>query len=113
MGMKNDVKLNLAGNNVDAEFEIEAKGTGRRLGQFEFKRKIDWNTNGNNFIASIIGKSSSEKGWFAEKGLNPVDTKINVDFDYNNMNLNANIVKVVAGKRYAVAVKNNNLDFSF
>eukprot|EP00090_Calanus_glacialis_P017890 TRINITY_DN2775_c0_g1_i2.p1 TRINITY_DN2775_c0_g1~~TRINITY_DN2775_c0_g1_i2.p1 ORF type:complete len:864 (-),score=245.27 TRINITY_DN2775_c0_g1_i2:151-2718(-) len=125
--MANDVKLNLAGNKVNAdvevewdvsnpsngEFEIEAKGTGRRLGQFEFKRKVDWNCNGNNFIASIIGKSSSEKGWFAEKGLNPVDTKINVDFDYNNMNLNANMVKVVAGKRYAVAVKDNNLDFSF
>jgi len=125
--MANDVKINLAGNKVnadveiewdvsnplDAEFEIEAKGTGRRLGQFEFKRKVDWNCNANNFIASIIGKSSSEKGWFAEKGLSPVDTKINVDFDYNNMNLNANMVKVVAGKRYAVAVKDNNLDFSF
>jgi hypothetical protein len=125
--MANDVKLNLAGNKVnadievewdvsnpsDAEFEIEAKGTGSHIGQFEFKRKVDWNCNGNNFIASIIGKSSSEKGWFAEKGLNPVDTKINVDFDYNNMNLNANMVKVVAGKRYAVAVKDNNLDFSF
>merc|ERR1712128_295166 len=115
-GMKaNDVKLNLAGNNVNAdlEVEIEAKGTGERLGQFEFKREVNWNINGNKFNANVIGKSSSEKGWFAEKGLNPVDTKINLDFDYNSMVLNADIVKVVAGKRYGVAVKNNNLNFSF
>eukprot|EP00092_Neocalanus_flemingeri_P037349 GFUD01040673.1.p1 GENE.GFUD01040673.1~~GFUD01040673.1.p1 ORF type:complete len:859 (-),score=238.55 GFUD01040673.1:100-2478(-) len=123
---ENEVKLNLAGGKVnidgeikwdmtnpaDAEFQIEAKGTGRRLGQFEFKRKVDWEFTGNQFIASIIGKSSSQKGWFADKGFSPVDTKVNVNFDYNNMNLNGNMVKVVAGKRYAIAVKDNNLVFN-
>merc|ERR1712071_611309 len=53
---ENEVKINLAGGKVnvdgrlvwdltnpaDAQFEIEAKGTGRHLGQFEFKRKVDW-----------------------------------------------------------------------
>jgi len=127
-GMKaNDVKINLAGNKVNADidvewdvsnpsnaqFEIEAKGTGRRLGQFEFKREVNWNFSSNKFNANVIGKSSSAKGWFAEKGFSPIDTKINLDFDYNTMVLNANIVKVVAGKRYAVAVKDNNLDLSF
>jgi len=125
--IENEVKINLAGGkvNVDgrlvwdltnpanAEFEIEAKGTGNRLGQFEFKRKVDWEFSGNSLIASIIGKSSSQKGWFADQGFSPIDTKVNINFDYSNMNLNANMVKVVAGKRYAVAVKDNNLDLSF
>lgn len=60
-------------------------------------------------LLQTIGKSSSEKGWLQRRDLAQL-TKINVDFDYNNMNLNANMVKVVAGKRYAVAVKDNNLD---
>merc|ERR1712106_893395 len=62
---ENQVKINLAGevnidgelerdltNPANAEFEIEAKGTGRRLGQFEFKRKVDWEFSGNQIIAS-------------------------------------------------------------
>merc|ERR1712027_216792 len=61
---------------------------------------------------NIVGNSSSEKGWFAEKGINPVDTKINVDFNYKKMNLNADLVKVVAGKRYGVSVKNNMLQMN-
>jgi hypothetical protein len=123
----NDVKVNIAGNNINvdieaewdisniraAELEVEVKGNGPRLGQFEFKRDINWAINGDVFKGSVIGKSNSEKGWFAEKGLNPVDTKINWNFDASNMNLNADIVKVVAGKRYAVGVKNNNLELSF
>ena len=51
-------------------------------------------------------------GWFAEKGINPVDTKINIDFNYKKMNLNADLVKVVAGKRYGVSVKNNMLQMN-
>ena len=119
----NDVKVNLAGNNMnvdfeakwdvsnpnDASFEIEAKGNGPNLGKFEFERKVDWKCDSSKFKINIIGKSSSEKGWFAEKGLNPVDTKIKVIFDYNKMNLNADIDKVVAGKRYSVGVKDNML----
>merc|ERR1712106_1004998 len=99
-------------NPADAKFEIEAKGTGRHLGQFEFKRKVDWEFSGNQIIASIIGQSSSQKGWFADKGFSPIDTKVNINFDYNNMNLNANMVKVVAGQRYAIAVKDNSLVFN-
>merc|ERR1711892_395543 len=124
---ENDVKIHLAGGKVsidgglvwdltnpaDAKFEIEAKGTERHLGQFEFKRKVDWEFSGNQIIATIIGQSSSQKGWFADQGFSPIDTKVNINFDYSNMNLNANMVKVVAGKRYAVAVKDNNLDLSF
>merc|ERR1711892_1879 len=123
---ENEVKINLAGGKVnvdgglvwdltnpaDAEFEIEAKGTGRHLGQFEFKRKVDWEFSGNQIIASIIGQSSSQKGWFADKGFSPIDTKVNINFDYSNMNLNANMVKVVAGQRYAIAVKDNSLVFN-
>merc|ERR1712123_119930 len=122
---ENEVKINLAGevnfdgelewdltNPANAEFEIKAKGTGKRLGQFEFKRKVDWGFSGNQIIASIIGKSSSQKGWFADKGFSPIDTKVNINFDYSNMNLNANMVKVVAGKRYALAVKDNSLVFN-
>ena len=119
----NDVKVNLAGNNMnvdfeakwdvsnpnDASFEIEAEGNGPNLGKFEFERKVDWKCDSSKFKINIIGKSSSEKGWFAEKGLNPVDTKIKVIFDYNKMNLNADIDKVVAGKRYSVGVKDNML----
>ena len=119
----NDVKVNLAGNNMnvdfeakwdvsnlnDAAFEIEAEGNGPNLGKFEFERKVDWKCDSSKFKINIIGKSSSEKGWFAEKGLNPVDTKIKVIFDYNKMNLNADIDKVVAGKRYSVGVKDNML----
>ena len=119
----NDVKVNLAGNNMnidfeakwdvsnlnDAGFEIEAEGNGPNLGKFEFERKVDWKCDSSKFKINIIGKSSSEKGWFAEKGLNPVDTKIKVIFDYNKMNLNADIDKVVAGKRYSVGVKDNML----
>ena len=122
----NDVKVNLAGNNINfdfevdwdvsnlnnAQFEIEVKGNGPNLGKFEFERKVDWKYDSSTFKTNIVGKSSSEKGWFAEKGFNPVDTKINVDFNYNKMNLNADIVKVVAGKRYAVAVKNNMLQLN-
>jgi len=119
----NDVKVNLAGNDMnvdfeakwdvsnlnDAAFEIEAEGNGPNLGKFEFERKVDWKCDSSKFQINIIGKSSSEKGWFAEKGLNPVDTKIKVIFDYNKMNLNADIDKVVAGKRYSVGVKDNML----
>jgi len=122
----NDVKVNLAGNNINfdfevdwdvsnlnnAQFEVEVKGNGPNLGKFEFERKVDWKYDSSTFKTNIVGKSSSEKGWFAEKGFNPVDTKINVDFNYNKMNLNADIVKVVAGKRYAVAVKNNMLQLN-
>jgi len=123
----NEIKYNLAGNNLnidgelnwdvanpaDGEIEFELKGNGPNLGNFEFSRDFEWNINGDKLIANIIGKSSSQKGWFAEKGLSPVDTKVNIDFDVNEMNLNANMVKVVNGKRYAIGVKDNNLDISF
>jgi len=127
-GMKeNEIKINLAGNKVnidgelewditnpaDVEFEIEAKGTGRRLGKFEFHRKVEMKCTGSEVSAAIVGKFKSQKGFFADKGMSPIDTKININFDYNKMNLNGNMVKVVAGKRYAIAVKDNNLDFSF
>merc|ERR1712083_1133651 len=102
----NAIKCNLAGNNLNADSELEwdisnpaegklefeIKGTGLRLGNFEFSRDFDWNIRGDKLIANIIGKSSSQKGWFAEKGLSPIDTKINIDFDVNEMNLNANMV---------------------
>merc|ERR1711923_68919 len=123
----NGIKCNLAGNNLNADSELgwdisnpadgklefEIKGTGPRLGNFEFSRDFDWNIRGDKLIANIIGKSSSQKGWFAEKGLSPVDTKINIDFDVHKTNLNAKLVKVVNGMRYAVGVKDNNLDISF
>merc|ERR1711893_75999 len=127
-GLKsNEIKCNLAGNNLnidgefnwdvanpaDGEIEFELKGNGPNLGNFEFSRDFEWNINGDKLIANIIGKSRSQKGWFAEKGLSPVDTKVNIDFDINEMNLNANMVKVVNGKRYAIGVKDNNLDISF
>ena len=97
-------------NPADAEFEIELKGTGRQLGHFEFKHGVDLELSGNNFIAKMIRKSSSTKGWFAEKGFFPVETKVIVDF---NMNLNADMFKSAAGKRYAIAVKDTNLVFYF
>merc|ERR1712156_424851 len=127
-GLKtNEIKCNLAGNNLnidgefswdvtnpaDGEIEFELKGNGPNLGNFEFSRDFEWNIKGDKLIANIIGKSSSQKGWFAEKGLSPVDTKVNIDFDVNEMSLNANMVKVVNGKRYAIGVKDNNLDISF
>jgi len=122
----NSIKMNLAGDNINADvdvdwdvtnplngdFEVEAKGTGPRLGQFEFEREIDWDFNGNRLVAKIIGKSSSTKGPFAAKGLSPIETKINIDFDVNKVNLNADLVKVIAGRRYAVNVKDNTLGLS-
>ena len=123
---QNGVKVNISGNNVNVDFkadwdvsnpsaaklEVEARGNGPNLGKFEFSRSIDWTYNHNTFKTNIVGKSSSEKGWFAEKGINPVDTKIAIDFNYKNMNLNADIVKVVAGNRYGVSVKNNMLQMN-
>merc|ERR1719187_72128 len=122
----NGIKFNIAGNNVNVDFkanwdvsnpsaaklEVEAKGNGPNLGKFEFSRNIDWTYNHNTFKTNIVGKSSSEKGWFAEKGINPVDTKINVDWTYNHNTFKTNIVKVVAGKRYGVSVKNNMLQMN-
>merc|ERR1712117_595115 len=81
----NGIKFNIAGNNVNVDFKANWDVSNPSAAKLEVEAK----GNGLN-----LGKFEFSR---------------NIDFNYKKMNLNADLVKVVAGKRYGVSVKNNML----